>query len=112
MRLVVGTPPGAAHDTIARLIAERLREGEDQPILVENRPGAAGRIAVEAVRNAAPDGKTLLITPSANMVAQPLSHSNLPYDPFRDSCRSRSSRTSRWCWPSPRRSARGTSPAI
>ncbi len=83
LRLVVGTPPGAAHDTIARLIAERLREGEDQPILVENRPGAAGRIAVEAVRNAAPDGRTLLITPSANMVAQPLSHANLPYDPFR-----------------------------
>lgn len=84
LKLVVGTPAGASMDTLARLIADKMKVSLGRPIIVENKAGAAGRIAAETVKAAPPDGNTVWITASANVVAQPLAYSNLRYDPFKD----------------------------
>jgi len=84
LRIVVGFPPGAGIDTIARLIADKMRVSLGRPVVVENKPGAAGMIANTNVRAAAPDGATLLMTPLANMVFFPHSYARLEYDVFKD----------------------------
>ena len=84
LRLVVGYPAGAGSDTVARLLADKMREQLGRPVIVENKPGGAGVIANMAVKVAPPDGSTLLLSPLANMVAFPHSYSKLDYDPFRD----------------------------
>jgi len=84
LRIVLGYPPGASSDTVTRLLADRMRVTLDRPIVVENKPGASGIVANMAVKAAAPDGNTLLMTPLANMVAFPHSYSKLDYDPFKD----------------------------
>jgi tripartite-type tricarboxylate transporter receptor subunit TctC len=61
VRLIIPYAPGGATDTVARPLAERLRERWGQPIIVDNRPGASGNIALEIAANAAPDGHTLLV---------------------------------------------------
>jgi tripartite-type tricarboxylate transporter receptor subunit TctC len=61
-----------------------MRVSLDRPVVVENKPGAAGIVANLTVKAAAPDGNTLLMTPLANMVAFPHSYSKLDYDPFKD----------------------------
>jgi tripartite-type tricarboxylate transporter receptor subunit TctC len=84
LRIVVGYPPGAGIDTIARLIADKMHASLGRTVIVENKPGAAGMIANTTVKAAAPDGNTLLMTPLANMVAFPHSYAKLDYDPFKD----------------------------
>lgn len=85
IKLLVGFPPGGSADVIARLLAERLREPlGGQSVVVENKPGAAGRIAIDAVKNAAPDGLTLLVAPSGPFVLFPHVFKKLAYDPARD----------------------------
>jgi tripartite-type tricarboxylate transporter receptor subunit TctC len=66
------------------LIVDPLRNGVGQPVVVENRPGATGRIAVAAFKSAAPDGNTLLLAPVAVPVIVPLVFKDLNYDPARD----------------------------
>lgn len=85
-RIVVGFAPGGSADTLARLLAERLRaSGYAQTVIVENRVGAAGRLAVEAVKGARPDGATILLTASSMLVIFPhLYQRSLRYDPFED----------------------------
>ena len=61
VRLIVGAVPGSAPDVIARLIAQSLAERLSQSFVVENRSGASGNLATEAVARAAPDGYTLLL---------------------------------------------------
>ena len=70
-RIVIGFPPGGSSDVVARLYAERLRGVYAPQVLVDGRPGAAGRIAVEAVKAAAPDGETILQTPASMLTLQP-----------------------------------------
>ncbi len=71
IRMLVPNPPGGATDTLARLVSPRLADALGQPMLVENRPGANGNQATEAVGKAAPDGHTLLLGADAQIVISP-----------------------------------------
>jgi tripartite-type tricarboxylate transporter receptor subunit TctC len=85
LKLVLGYPPGASSDVLTRLLADRMRGPLGANIVVENRAGAGGIVGTEAVKSAAPDGSTILLTPLAPMVAFPHSHgAALRYDPFKD----------------------------
>lgn len=84
LRMLVVLPPGSTSDTVARVIAERLSDGVGQPVLVDNKPGASGRIAVEALRHSAPDGRTLLFAPVAVTVMVPLVFRDPGFDPVKD----------------------------
>jgi len=84
LRIVLGYPAGASSDTVTRLVADKMRVSLDRPVVVENKTGASGIVANIAVKTAAPDGNTLLMTPLANMVAFPHSYTKLGYDPFKD----------------------------
>jgi len=85
LRIVLGFPAGATADLLSRLVAEHMRGSLGQPVIVENKPGAGGRLGAEAVKAAAPDGATLLLTPVATMAIFPHSlPGELRYDPLRD----------------------------
>ncbi len=85
IRILVGFAPGGSADIIARLLGERLREAlGGQTVTVENKPGAGGRIAIDQLKNAAPDGQTLIVMPSGPVVLYPHSFKKLGYDPFKD----------------------------
>lgn len=84
VRIVVPFGAGGGTDTIARVIAAKLRESFGQPVLVENKPGAQGIIAAESVRNALPDGYTILLGTAGPMAANAAIYSKLPYHPLRD----------------------------
>lgn len=78
-RILTGFPPGGTIDVVARRIADRLRGVHAKTVLVENRAGAGGRLAVEELRRAAPDGSTLLITPAAMITLYPHLYPKLTY---------------------------------
>jgi tripartite-type tricarboxylate transporter receptor subunit TctC len=83
IRIIVGFAAGGGTDIAARLIAPKLSEGLGQPVIVENRPGAANNIAIGIVAKAAPDGYTLLMgTPS--VVVNKYVYKKLPFDASRD----------------------------
>ena len=84
VRLLVGFAPGASTDTAARLLADRMKDELKQPVSVDNKPGAAGRIAAEMLKNAPADGSTIMITPIVVPVLAPLVFSKLTYDPVAD----------------------------
>lgn len=84
LRLLVTLPPGSTSDVVARLLGEALHERLARPVVVENRPGASGRIAVEALKHAAPDGATLLLAPVFVPVIAPLVLKDLRYHPATD----------------------------
>src|SRR5215467_14810816 len=71
IRLLVGASAGGTTDTMARTIAEPLSNSFGKPVLVENRPGAGGNIAAEAVARSAPDGYTLLVSHTINATLYP-----------------------------------------
>jgi tripartite-type tricarboxylate transporter receptor subunit TctC len=84
MRIIFPFAAGGSGDALARLLAEHLRVALNQPVIAENRVGAQGRIGVQAVKAAAPDGKTLLLTPVAPMSVYAHVYKSLSYDPVRD----------------------------
>ena len=84
IRLIVGFPPGQATDMIARVAAKKLQDTLGQPVIVDNKPGAAGIIGSELVAKASPDGYTLLVGSSGTMAINPSLYSKLPYHPLRD----------------------------
>jgi tripartite-type tricarboxylate transporter receptor subunit TctC len=84
IRLVVTVPPGGAADFIARLVGGKIAESLGQAVLVENRGGAGGTIAADAVAKAAPDGYTLLQNSITTHGVGPHLYSKLPYDPVKD----------------------------
>jgi putative tricarboxylic transport membrane protein len=83
MRIVVPFTPGGGTDILARLIAQKLNESWGQPVVVDNRPGAAGTVGTAFVAKAAGDGHTLLIVP-AGYAGNPGLYKKLPYDHTRD----------------------------
>jgi alanine dehydrogenase len=84
VRILVGFAAGGAPDTLARVVGDKLAQDWGQPIVVDNRTGAQGNIAMAAVARAAADGYTLALMPVGNAAVNPLITRNLPYDPVKD----------------------------
>jgi tripartite-type tricarboxylate transporter receptor subunit TctC len=83
VRIVLGLSPGGSVDLVTRIVAQALSEFLGQPFVVENKPGASGDIATEAVVRATPDGYTLLVVLAANAINATL-HQKLRFSPVRD----------------------------
>jgi len=84
VRIVVGAAAGGGTDIIARMVAERLRGSYAPAVIVDNRPGANGQIAVDLIKGGEADGSLLLLTPDFRMTVFPHSHRKLSYDPVKD----------------------------
>ena len=80
VRIVFPFAAGGSGDGLARLLAEHMRASLDQPVIVENRTGAQGRLGVQAVKAAEPDGRTILLTPVAPMSVYQHVYKSLQYD--------------------------------
>ncbi|HSV35925.1 MAG TPA: tripartite tricarboxylate transporter substrate-binding protein [Ramlibacter sp.] len=83
LKILVGFPPGGSADVLARLVGDAIRDDFSQ-VIVENKPGAGGRIALAAVKAAKPDGQTVIILPSGPMVLFPHVYKKLEYDAVKD----------------------------
>lgn len=83
-RLVVAFPAGGPADTLARTLSRQLEAELKQTVVVENRPGANGAIAINAVARAATDGSVLFLTSAGAIVINPALYPSLPYDPQKD----------------------------
>jgi tripartite-type tricarboxylate transporter receptor subunit TctC len=84
VKILVGFPPGGSVDVVARLIAESMKASLDQNVIIDNKPGAAGRVALQELRRSPPDGNTLVLAPSGALVILPWLYKNPGYDPVRD----------------------------
>ncbi|HEX7889152.1 MAG TPA: Bug family tripartite tricarboxylate transporter substrate binding protein [Ramlibacter sp.] len=84
LKILVGFPPGGSADVIARLLAQKMAVTLNQTVIVDNKPGAAGRLVLGELKRAAPDGQTLVLSPSGAMVIAPWLYSNIGYDPIKD----------------------------
>src|SRR5262245_54468268 len=83
IKLIISFAPGGVHDTLARVLQPRLTEALGQPIVIDNRPGAGGNIAAEAVAKSAPDGYTFLVASEAIATNEYL-YRSMAYDPYKD----------------------------
>ena len=83
IKVLIGVPAGGTQDILTRAIADQVRTSLG-PVIIDNRGGAAGRIAVEAVKNAEPDGHTLLLGTASMMTMFPNAYKSLNYDPVKD----------------------------
>ncbi|MFD0666968.1 tripartite tricarboxylate transporter substrate binding protein [Ramlibacter sp. MAHUQ-53] len=83
VRILVGAPAGGTSDTLARILATEMAKALGRTVVVENRPGAGGNLAAEAVARAAPDGNTLLMSFTSHAINASL-YPSLPFDPARD----------------------------
>ncbi len=83
LKILVGFPPGGSADTIARQMAIVLKD-DYASVVVDNKPGAAGRIALQQLKKSAPDGQTVIILPSGPMVLFPHVYKNVGYDAVKD----------------------------
>ena len=105
IKIVVTYPPGGLTDVFARAYGDYVSQKTGQPVVVENKAGAAGAIGAELVKQAPPDGYTLMFTNSTTMMQNKVLFKKLPYDPDKDlpwspgstpaTCRPRSTRTCR-----------------
>jgi len=84
IRIVVPASPGGVNDILARLVGQKMSESLGQPVVIENKPGAATILGAETVARAAPDGYTILIAPTATMAINPAVYSKLSYTPQKD----------------------------
>jgi tripartite-type tricarboxylate transporter receptor subunit TctC len=84
LRLMCTAPPGSIPDTVVRRYAEQLGSHYPGGVVVDNRPGAAGRLAVAALKQAEPDGSTMLLAPGAVATVFPYLYQNLTYDATTD----------------------------
>ncbi len=86
VKILCGFPAGGTADTTSRRVGDKLAGSTytRNPAVVENKTGAGGRIAIEAVKNATPDGSTLLLSAYSMLLIYPHIYRRLPYDPFKD----------------------------
>jgi tripartite-type tricarboxylate transporter receptor subunit TctC len=86
VKILCGFPAGGTADTTSRRVGDKLAGSTytRNPAVVENKTGAGGRIAIESVKNAAPDGSTLLLSAYSMLLIYPHIYRRLPYDPFKD----------------------------
>ncbi|MCC7484737.1 MAG: tripartite tricarboxylate transporter substrate binding protein [Burkholderiales bacterium] len=84
VRLIVPYPAGGAADVLSRVVAEPLREELGQPVVVDNRGGAGGNIAMETVAAATPDGYTLVMANAPTLAINPTLYAQVRFDPVRD----------------------------
>jgi tripartite-type tricarboxylate transporter receptor subunit TctC len=84
IKILVGVTPGGTTDTLARFLGQEMAKDLGQPVVVENRAGAGGNIAAEAVARSAPDGYTLLFVNTSHSVNMGLYGSRVPYDAVKD----------------------------
>ena len=83
IKVLIGVPAGGTQDVLTRAIAQQVRESLG-PLIIDNRSGASGRIAVDMVKMAPPDGRTLLLGTAGMMTMFPGAYRNLSYDPIKD----------------------------
>jgi tripartite-type tricarboxylate transporter receptor subunit TctC len=84
VRILVGFPAGGTIDVVGRVLADKLKDELGVPVVVEVRAGAGGQIAAQALKQAAPDGRTLLLSPDHTMVTIPLTVRNPGFDVAKD----------------------------
>jgi tripartite-type tricarboxylate transporter receptor subunit TctC len=84
VRIVVGFPPGGSTDTVARLLADQLRGTYATTVIVDNKPGAGGRIGAQAVKAGDADGSQFLLTPASILTIYPHVYKKLGYDSLAD----------------------------
>jgi len=84
IKIVVGFGPGSGTDILARLLAEQLQKSLEQPVIVENKPGAGAQMAASSVARAAADGYTLFLTSNSSHSVNPHIYKKLSYDPKKD----------------------------
>lgn len=84
LRVIVGFPAGVSIDVVTRIVAEKLKDELKRPVIVDNRPGAGGRLAAELLKSAAPDGNTVMVTPIVVPVLAPMVFNKLSYNPETD----------------------------
>jgi tripartite-type tricarboxylate transporter receptor subunit TctC len=84
VKWLVGFPAGGGTDFLARTVGHQLSQQLGQPVIIENKPGAAGAIAAEAAAKSAPDGHTLLTADNAVLIFNPVLYKKLGYDPVKD----------------------------
>jgi len=84
LRILVGFPAGAGLDTMTRVVGEHMRGTLGHPVVVENRPGAGGRLAMDLLKAAPADGSTVVMTPLVTVVTAPHVFTDLRYDAFKD----------------------------
>jgi tripartite-type tricarboxylate transporter receptor subunit TctC len=84
VKILVGFPPGGGTDAIARVFADKLKDALGVPVVVENKAGAGGQIAAQALKAAAPDGTTLFLSHDHSISILPMVTKNAGYDPATD----------------------------
>src|SRR5258708_40001427 len=84
IRLIVPFPAGGATDIVGRMFADKLTQQLGQTVIVDNKGGAAGSIGANEVKNAKPDGYTLLVATSSTHAINPTAVSHPPYAPLKD----------------------------
>jgi tripartite-type tricarboxylate transporter receptor subunit TctC len=84
VKLLVTIGPGSSADILARIVAEELQRRLGQPVVVENKPGAGGNIAADAVAKSAPDGYTLLMSTISTHAINAAMYPSMPFDPIKD----------------------------
>lgn len=84
IRIIVPLPPGGSNDVLARILGQKMSEAFNQPVIVENKPGAAGNIATDYIAKSAPDGYTIAIAPNQTVSVNPVLYPKLPFNVARD----------------------------
>ena len=84
IQLIVPLPPGGSNDVLARLLGQKMSEAFGQPVVVENRPGAAGNIATNHLAKSEADGYTIAIAPNQTVAVNPVLYPDLPFDVLKD----------------------------